>query len=108
MSLSRLMKFVTGGMEAFLGIPVLGGAFVLFTGYTALWVMLALHIVTLLICHKEKAGRLGSVVGIVTSCVAVIPVLGMIMHIISAIVLVLSALAQQDRNNYTGPYRRVR
>lgn len=107
MSLSRLMKFVTGGMEAFLGIPVLGGAFVIFTGYTALWVMLALHVVTLLICHKENAGRLGSIVGIVTSLIGFIPIVGMFMHIVSAIVLILGALAQQD-GNYTRPYRRVR
>ncbi|CAG7645277.1 hypothetical protein ACFQI7_25490 [Paenibacillus allorhizosphaerae] len=107
MSLSRLMKFVTGGLEAFLGIPILGGAFIIFTGYTALWVMLALHLVTLLICHKEHAGRFGSVVGIVTSLVGFIPVVGMIMHIVSAIVLILGALTQQD-NNYPRPYRRVR
>ncbi|MEF3304031.1 hypothetical protein [Paenibacillus sp. GYB003] len=107
MSLSRLMKFVTGGMEAFLGIPVLGGAFILSTGYTALWVMLALHIVTLLICHKENAGRLGSMIGIVTSLLGVIPVVGMIMHIVTAISLLLGALAQRD-GGYTRPYRRVR
>ncbi|GAA3403137.1 hypothetical protein ACFFNY_05990 [Paenibacillus hodogayensis] len=107
MSLSRLMKFVTGIMEGCLGIPVLGGAFVIFTGYNALWVMLLLHLVTLLISHKGNAGRLGSVVGIVTSCIGMIPVLGMIMHIISAIVLLLSALTQQDRIVRPGP-RRVR
>ncbi|PYI51404.1 hypothetical protein [Paenibacillus flagellatus] len=107
MSLSRSMKWVTGGLEAFLGIPILGGAFVIFSGYTALWVMLALHIVTLLICHKERTGTLGSVVGIVTSCLAWIPVLGMILHMVSAVVLLLGALAQQD-NRYAGPYRRVR
>lgn len=107
MSLSRLMKYVTGGMEAFLGIPVLGGAFILFTGYSALWVMLALHIVTLLICFKDNTGKLGSVVGIVTSCIGVIPVVGMIMHIISAIVLIFGALTQDD-NRYSRPYRRVR
>ncbi|RKN64312.1 hypothetical protein [Paenibacillus ginsengarvi] len=107
MSLSRLMKFVTGGMEAFLGIPIIGGAFILFTGHTALWVMLALHIVTLLICHKENAGRFGSMVGIATSLLGFIPFVGMIMHIISAIVLLLGALGQDD-NRYSRPYRRVR
>lgn len=106
MSLSRLMKFVTGGMEAFLGIPIIGGAFVIFTSYSALWVMLALHIVTLLICHKENAGRIGSVAGIITSCLAWIPVVGMIMHIVTAILLIFSALAQQD--NVSRHYRRVR
>lgn len=106
MSLSRLMKWMTGGMEAFLGIPIIGGAFVIFTNYTALFVMLALHIVTLLICHRERVGTFGSVAGIVTSCLAWIPVVGMLMHMVTAIILILSAIAQQDRRHT--PYRRVR
>lgn len=107
MSLSRLMKFVTGGMEAFLGIPIIGGLFVISTGYTALFVMLALHVITLLICSRENVSRLGSLIGIVTSCLAWIPFIGMVLHIISAIVLLLSALTQGP--SYPGgPYRRVR
>ncbi|MFK7692814.1 hypothetical protein [Paenibacillus sp. HJGM_3] len=92
MSTSRIMKFVTGAMEAFLGIPVLGGLFIISTGYTPLWVMLILHIITLLLCSKENTGRLGSVLGIVTSCLAWIPFLGMLMHILTAVVLLLNAI----------------
>jgi len=104
MSLSRLMKIVTGLMEGFLGIPVIGGLFIISTGYTPLVVMFILHIVTLLICSRERTGGVGSVLGIVTSCVAWIPIVGMVMHILTAIVLLFSALSQSE--GYSGTYRR--
>lgn len=91
MSLSRIMKWVTGGCEAFLGIPFIGGAFILSSGWGALFVMFILHLVTLLIAYNQKEGKAGSIIGMVTSAVGVIPILGMIMHIITAIVLLIDA-----------------
>jgi hypothetical protein len=100
-SASRLMKFVTGGMEAFLGIPILGGVFILSTGYTPLWVMLILHIVTLLLSSKENTVKLGSILGIVTACLAWIPFLGMLLHILTAVVLLLNALFENSSSGRT-------
>ncbi|MGY3716962.1 hypothetical protein ACWE42_15720 [Sutcliffiella cohnii] len=91
MSASRILKWVTGGLEAFLGIPIIGGTFVLSFLWTPLAVMLALHITTLVIGNKEGKSSSGSVLGIVTSCIAWIPIVGMIMHIITAIILMLDA-----------------
>lgn len=91
MSASRILKWVTGGLEAFLGIPIIGGTFVLSFLWTPLAVMLALHITTLVIAIKEGKSSSGSVLGIVTSCIAWIPIVGMIMHIITAIILMLDA-----------------
>ncbi len=102
---SRLMKFVTGGMEAFLGIPILGGLFIMGTGYTPLWVMLILHIVTLLLAAKENTVKLGSILGIITSCLAWIPILGMLMHILTAIVLLMNAVFEGNSPGGRG-YRR--
>jgi hypothetical protein len=88
------LKLATGALEAFLGIPILGGAFIIATGYTPLWVMLVLHLITLYISHKERAGTLGSVIGIVTCCIGWIPFVGMVMHWLSAIALLLGGLLQ--------------
>lgn len=92
-------------MEAFLGIPILGGLFVISTGYTPLWVMLAVHIVTLLLSSKENTVRIGSVLGIITACLAWIPVLGMLLHILTAVVLLLNALFEGSSSGRG--YRRV-
>ncbi|WHY67842.1 hypothetical protein [Neobacillus sp. SuZ13] len=92
MSTSRILKWVSGGLEALLGIPVLGGTIVLSLVWTPLAIMLILHIVTLVITKKEGSGSItGSVLGIITSCIGWIPFVGMIMHIISAIILMVDA-----------------
>lgn len=58
--------------------------------------MLALHIVTLVFTKKDGGSITGSILGIVTSCIAWIPFVGMIMHILTAIFLMLDA-AKPDR-----------
>ncbi|SFB27001.1 hypothetical protein SAMN04488072_11281 [Lentibacillus halodurans] len=91
MSLSRIMKWITGGCEAFLGIPFIGGAFIFSTTWGALFIMFILHMVTLFIARNEKGSIAGNVLGMVTSFIGVIPIIGMIMHIITAIVLLIDA-----------------
>jgi hypothetical protein len=92
MSPSKVLKWITGGAEAFLGIPIIGGIFVISQGWTPLFVMLILHIITLLVTKKDCGVTGGSIIGIITSCVAWIPIVGMIMHALTAIVLFISAL----------------
>lgn len=100
MSVSRIMKWITGGLEAFLGIPFFGGAFVLSLVWTPLLVMLVLHIITLVISKNEGASSFGSILGIITSCIAWIPFVGMIMHILSAVFLMIDAATPNNpRNN---------
>ncbi|MEH7308253.1 hypothetical protein [Neobacillus drentensis] len=99
MSTSRILKWVSGGLEALLGIPVLGGSIVLSLVWTPLAIMLILHIVTLVITKKEGSGSItGSVLGIITSCIGWIPFVGMAMHIISAIILMVDA-AKAESNH---------
>ncbi|MET1013099.1 MAG: hypothetical protein ABWX61_01140 [Paenisporosarcina sp.] len=96
MSVSKILKWVTGGMEAILGIPILGATIVIGFLWVPLVIMLALHIVTLVLTKKDGGSTTGSILGIVTSCIAWIPFVGMIMHILTAIFLMLDA-AKPDR-----------
>jgi hypothetical protein len=57
--------------------------------------MLVLHIVTLVISVNEKSGKTGSIAGIITSCIAWIPFVGMIMHLISALLLLIDAAKKE-------------
>lgn len=63
----------------------------------SLVIMLILHIITLVMTKRDEGATTGSILGIVTSCIGWIPFVGMIMHILSAIFLMLNA-AQKDRN----------
>ncbi|RYG71624.1 hypothetical protein EU245_13555 [Lentibacillus lipolyticus] len=96
MSLSRIMKFITGGSEAFLGIPFIGGAFIVSTSWGVLFVMFIAHLATLVIARNAKGGIAGSVLGMITSFVGVIPFVGMTMHIITAIVLLIDAITHEQ------------
>ncbi|TDQ38281.1 hypothetical protein [Aureibacillus halotolerans] len=91
MSLSTILKWLTGLAEGFLGIPIIGGAFILANGWAPLGFMLVVHIVVLLISKSQKKSYMGSVLGIITSIIGLIPIVGMIFHIITALVLLVDA-----------------
>lgn len=91
MKLSTLFKWITGGLEAFWGIPVVGGTIIIGLAWIPLGLMFILHIVTLVFSVMEDKKFHGSIVGIVTSCIGWIPIIGMIMHIVSAILLLIDA-----------------
>ncbi|TKC14354.1 hypothetical protein [Robertmurraya kyonggiensis] len=91
MKVSTILKWVSGGLEALLGIPVLGGTIVLGLAWTPLIIMAILHIVTIVFSAKENENKHGSILGLVTSLIAWIPFVGMILHIISAIILMVDA-----------------
>lgn len=101
MSVSRILKWVTGGLEAILGIPVLGGLIVISMAYIPLFIMLALHIVTLVLTKRDGGRSVGSILGIITSCIAVIPIVGMVMHILSAIFLMIDGSKADAPKNAT-------
>jgi predicted branched-subunit amino acid permease len=102
MGISRLLKWVTGGIEAFLGIPFLGGLIILGSGWAPLQFMFVLHLVTLIICMVQKERFYGSVLGLITSVVGFVPILGMIMHIVTALVLFVDAArgGRKKRNEH--------
>lgn len=91
MSTSRIMKWITGGLEALLGFPILGATIIVGLLWTPLLVMLVLHIITLVLTLRDVGASTGSILGIITSCIGWIPFVGMIMHILSAIFLMINA-----------------
>ncbi|WP_128893646.1 hypothetical protein [Longirhabdus pacifica] len=91
MTNSRVMKWVTGGLEAVLAIPFIGALIIIGFSWTPLVVMLVLHIVTLALSSQNREGITGSVLGIITSCIGWIPFVGWIMHVLTATFLMISA-----------------
>ncbi|WP_068777169.1 hypothetical protein [Paenibacillus sp. FJAT-26967] len=93
---SRVMKWISGGLELGLAIPFIGGAFVLASGYTVLAFMFILHVITLVLSSRNREPNYGSILGIVTSLLAWVPFLGWILHLLSAIFLMVTA-AQRSK-----------
>lgn len=92
MSKSRIMKLITAILEGILALPILGGAIVVATSYWALIVMLVLHVITLILTRKDNGFSAGSILGIITSLIAWIPVIGWLMHLVTAIFLVIGTI----------------
>ena len=99
MNYSTGMKWVTAIAEGFLAIPLIGGAFVIGTGYSALVVMFVLHTITLILSIREMQGKSASILGLVTSVVSAIPLIGWFMHLLTAGALLLSAITSSRRVN---------
>jgi len=101
LSNSRVLKWISGSLEIVLAIPLLGAAIVIGSLYSALGVMLVLHIITLIISSQNKEPIYGSVLGIITSLIAWIPFVGWIMHLLSGIFLMVTA-AKKPREQTSG------
>ena len=59
----RVTKWVAGGLEALLGIPVLGASIIIGLVWTPLAIMLVFHIVNLVLSKNEDLPVAGSILG---------------------------------------------
>lgn len=91
LSISRILKLISGLCELCLAIPIIGGLFVIGTGYTALWFMFMLHLITLVLSLYNQEPSYGPVAGMITSLIAWIPFVGWILHVVTGILLLLNA-----------------
>ncbi|WP_010272917.1 hypothetical protein [Paenibacillus senegalensis] len=103
MSASRILKWVSGSIEIFLAIPVLGAAIVIGSLYMLLPIMFCLHVVTLVLSVRNKEPMYGSIMGIITSVLAWIPFVGWILHLLTGIFLMVTAA--QGRPNVPPHYQ---
>lgn len=97
MKISVALLWITGLAEAFLAIPLIGGGFVISTGYSVLGVMFVLHAITLFFCFREYSPKSGSILGIITSAIAWFPGIGWVFHLITAAVLLITAAMSGSR-----------
>lgn len=95
MNFSTGMKWITGIAEGFLAIPIIGGAVVIGSGYSALGVMFVLHAITLLLSIRERQGKFASILGLVTSVISFVPLIGWLLHLLTAGALFFSAITSR-------------
>jgi hypothetical protein len=88
---SKMIKWISGGGEALLGIPFLGGVLVLSLSWMPLLVMLALHIVGIVLSAREGKRKVGNIWGVIASLLGWIPFVGMTLHIVAAVLILTEA-----------------
>ena len=89
---SKTYKIIIAIIELFLGIPFLGGIFIVTHGWMPLILLFILHIVGILIASKEHKSKLGHILGVVGNALGWIPFLGWISHLIIGVTLLIEGL----------------
>jgi hypothetical protein len=108
-----VLKWLTFALEALMAIPLIGGTFVISYGYAPLFVAFVLHLVALVLAVRARRSPFGNAIGIVTSAIAWIPLIGWIMHTITALILLIEAIAvsgrgyMRDERRYDDRYNRM-
>ncbi|GGF24867.1 hypothetical protein GCM10010954_24740 [Halobacillus andaensis] len=91
MNRTTILKWISGVCEGLLAIPIAGGTFIVSMSWTPLLFMFALHTVTLILSIKDARFSAGSILGMITSFIGAIPIIGWVMHTITALVLLIDA-----------------
>ncbi len=92
-----VLKWLTFALEALMAIPLIGGTFVLSYGYAPLFVAFVLHLVALVLAVRARRSPFGNALGIITSAIAWIPLIGWLMHTITALLLLIESIAVTGR-----------
>lgn len=100
LGLVRLLKLLGAVMEFFLGIPLLGGLFIVSMGWAPLGFMLVYYIVVLILAYLAPAPKWGPAVGLLASILGYIPVLGMIMHWVAFLCLLIDGITNHRKAKY--------
>jgi len=90
----KRLKLAMAIVETLFAIPVLGMMIIV----GMIWIPLALalvgHIINLVFSVKGKEKTTGSILGIIASTVGLIPVVGWILHVLTAIFLFIEAFEE--------------
>ncbi len=94
---SKLFKWITFALEAFFAIPIIGGTYILSHGWIPLGLALVLHIIAIVFLLRDRASIVGNGLGVVTSFVGIIPIVGWLMHGVTALVLLIELVMGSRR-----------
>jgi len=81
----KSLKMVAAIVETILALPFIGGLIVIGTAWLTLVIVLALHIAILAVTSSNKSKKTAPIIGIITNALAWIPVVGWLLHLVTAI-----------------------
>jgi len=94
--ISAALKASIAFLEILMAIPVVAWMFVITTGFP-IFIMLLFHTVSLIVATKTQTKILGNILGIFASFLAIIPVLGWLLHVTTAIVLLVDVIKYRKK-----------
>ncbi|MFF2531291.1 hypothetical protein ACFVS2_20525 [Brevibacillus sp. NPDC058079] len=98
-TIHKLLKWCSFGLEVLLAIPILGGIIILSNGWTPLLVAGILHAVVIVFSLANKQYSVtGNIVGIIGSILGFIPFVGWFFHAVSTIILFFESIYVSRKN----------
>ncbi|MCL2559679.1 MAG: SHOCT domain-containing protein [Turicibacter sp.] len=97
--MSKTLKIISGCLEFLLGIPVLGFTIIWGTRLVLPGAVLILHIITLVFSIKEDTKKHGSILGIVSGVVGLIPFVGWIIRLVTGILLLVDGFGAKTESD---------
>lgn len=91
-NISKTYKIIIAIIELFLGIPFLGGIYIVAHGWAPLMILFVLHIIGIFIVSKEYKSKAGHILGVIGNALGWIPFLGWIFHLVIGITLLIEGL----------------
>ena len=99
LALVKFLKLAGAAMEFFLGIPFLGGLFIVSMGWSPLGFMIVYYVAVLILAIMAGAPKWGPGVGFVVSILAFIPFFGMFLHWLACICLLVDGMTNNRSIN---------
>lgn len=93
--ITKLYKTIIACIELFFGIPFLGSTFIIDSLWIPLGVLLALHMVGLVFENSKNVEKTGHVIGVIGNVLGVIPLIGMIFHIVTGVMLLIEVIYEK-------------
>jgi hypothetical protein len=91
--LNKSLKWIAFAVEGFLAVPLLGGAFIVASGWTPLWFTGLLHAAAIILLLMSKRLLItGNLAGLAGALLGWIPLVGWFLHLAAAVILLFEAL----------------
>lgn len=100
--LTAVLKLIASGIEFFLGIPFVGGAFIFANAWGPLLFMFLFYLGILLLSINYGYAKWGAIIGMVISILAIVPVLGMVLHWVAFFTLLLDGIYNLKQARFEG------
>lgn len=94
-SISKVYKIVMALIELLLAVPILGGAIIVSSGWSMLWLLFILHGIGIYLASREHKRKAIHIVGLILVPLEFIPVIGWLCHLIIGIMLLIDGIVSK-------------
>lgn len=85
--------------EWIMSIPIISFVVLLVTDYKILFVLILLHVLSIITSKKSRLNHVGNTIGVIACIAGFFPKIGIVLHFVSALVLLFNQFSMPKRRN---------